>query len=290
MIQPPSPTGSFTFSAIGSDLPGVANTGTPLASFLLGQVQTFLDRSAATQIQERAHFQEYFVQDDWKVSDRLTVNPGLRYTLNFPSTEINGQTAVFNLQTQQLEYPGTNPVRPLKKNNFGPRLGAVYRVTDKTIAERRLRPDLDRDGGHHDAVHDADVSVSADGHAANARQHHPGVRAAERTDRRAGRATTPTAGLGQGVFAVDGNLGSGYAQQWNVSVQRELTTNTIVEVAYVGSKITHVGIPDSNLNQLTRRSAGARLRAARSACRIRTSASFRGRRRSATRRFRARSS
>src|SRR4029453_8503949 len=62
---------------------------------------------------------------------------------------------------------------------------------------------------------------------------------------------TPTAGLGQGVFAVDPPLGSGYVQQWNVSVQRELTTNTSVEVAYVGSKITHVGIPDSNLNQLT---------------------------------------
>ena len=41
VIQPPSPTGSFTFNALGSDLPGTANTGTPLASFLLGQVQTF---------------------------------------------------------------------------------------------------------------------------------------------------------------------------------------------------------------------------------------------------------
>ena len=67
------------------------------------------------------------------MSDRLTINAGLRYTLNFPSTEINGQTAVFNIQTRQLEYPGTEPVRPLKKNNFGPRLGAVYRLTDKTI-------------------------------------------------------------------------------------------------------------------------------------------------------------
>jgi hypothetical protein len=64
-------------------------------------------------------------------------------------------------------------------------------------------------------------------------------------------APTPTAGLGQGVFAVDGTLGSGYAQQWNVSVQRELTTNTTVEAAYVGSHIVHVGIPDSNLNQLS---------------------------------------
>jgi hypothetical protein len=47
------------------------------------------------------------------------------------------------------------------------------------------------------------------------------------------------------------NNGSGYAQQWNVSLQRELTTNTTVEAAYVGSHIVHVGIPDSNLNQLS---------------------------------------
>ena len=62
---------------------------------------------------------------------------------------------------------------------------------------------------------------------------------------------TPTAGIGQGVFAVDRDLGSGYVQQWNASVQRELTSNISLEVAYVGSKITHVGIPDTNLNQLT---------------------------------------
>src|SRR5262249_55812544 len=62
---------------------------------------------------------------------------------------------------------------------------------------------------------------------------------------------TPTAGLGQGVFTVNGALGSGYAQQWNVSVQRELMANTVVEVSYLGSKITKVGIPDSNFNQLT---------------------------------------
>src|SRR5262249_52473465 len=61
----------------------------------------------------------------------------------------------------------------------------------------------------------------------------------------------PTAGLGQGVFAVDATLGSGYAQQWNASIQRELSTNTTVEAAWVGSRITRVGIPDNNLNQLT---------------------------------------
>ena len=107
VIQPPSPTGSFTFNAIGSDLPGTRRTPARRSP---ASCSDRCRRSRSTcsrqQIQERARFQEYFIQDDWRVSDRLTVNPGLRYTLNFPSTEINGQTAVFNLETQQLEYPG----------------------------------------------------------------------------------------------------------------------------------------------------------------------------------------
>jgi len=250
VVQPPSPTGSFTFNALGSDLPGTANTGTPFASFLLGQVQLFSIDLQNAPIQERARFQEYFIQDDWKVSDRLTINPGLRYTLNFPSTEINGQTAVFNLQTRQLDYPGTNPVRPLKKDNFGPRLGAVYRLTEKTIVSSGYAVVWIEMAGIttpfttptfpflQTASQRALDTISP----AFVLRNGPSV---------APISPTATAGLGQGVFAVDETLGSGYVQQWNVSVQRELTANTTVEAAYVGSNITHVGIPDSNINQLS---------------------------------------
>ena len=77
------------------------------------------------------------IQDDWRLSDRVTINGGVRYTLNFPSTEENNQAAVFNLQTQQLEYLGRDgqprAARQLHKLNFGPRLGIVGRVTDKTV-------------------------------------------------------------------------------------------------------------------------------------------------------------
>jgi len=57
--------------------------------------------------------------------------------------------------------------------------------------------------------------------------------------------------IGQSVYTVDRGAGSGYVQQWNLAIQHAVTNNLSVEVAYVGSNIIHVGIPDSNLNQLT---------------------------------------
>ena len=250
VVQPPWPTGQFVFSTVGSDLPGVANTGNAFASFLLGQVQTFAIDLQQTDIQERARFQEYFIQDDWKVSDRLTINAGLRYTLNFPSTEINGQTAVFNTGTRQLEYPGTEPVRPLKWDNFGPRIGAVYRLTDKTIVSSGYGKVWIEMAGittpfttpNFPFLQDVSQRTLDNIAPAFVLSRGPTVTPVS---------LTPDAGLGQGVFAVDGTLGSGYAQQWNVSVQRELTANTAIEVSYLGSKITNIGIPDSNANQLT---------------------------------------
>lgn len=254
VLQPPSPTGSFQFTSLFTDLPGVPNTGSPLASFLLGQVQTFSIDLQQQEIRNRAHIQEYFVQDDWRITDRLTVNTGLRYTLNFPSTEENNQTAVFNLETQQLEFLGRdgNPrsARRLHKLNFGPRLGIVAQVTDRTVARAGYGVIWIEQAGittpfttpvfpflqtvsQRTLDNLTPAFVLANG---------PSI---------APIPLTPDAGLGQGVFAVDRNLGSGYVQQWNVAFQRSLSPNTSVEVAYVGSKITRVGVPDTNLNQLT---------------------------------------
>ncbi|HEY1496743.1 MAG TPA: hypothetical protein VGF49_19445, partial [Candidatus Solibacter sp.] len=63
-------------------------------------------------------------------------------------------------------------------------------------------------------------------------------------------APNPNSGLGQGVFGADRNNGSGYSQQWNFTIQKSLGSNWNVEVGYLGSKNTRLGIPDANINQL----------------------------------------
>ncbi|HYK91101.1 MAG TPA: carboxypeptidase regulatory-like domain-containing protein, partial [Acidobacteriota bacterium] len=254
IVQPPSPTGLFQFSNLFTDLPGTTGTGFPLASFLLGQVQTFSIDLQEKVIRPRAHIQEYYAQDDWKVNNRLTLNAGLRWTLNFPSTEVDNQGAIFNLRTQKLDYLGQNGFprsgRELHWPDFGPRLGLAYRASDKTVLRSAYSLIWIEQAGITtpfinpqfpflqsvsertlDSINPAFVLASG-----------PTVTPIP---------LTPDAGLGQGVFTVDRSLGSGYAQQWNLFFQRELARNLSFEIGYTGSKITHVGIPDTNVNQLT---------------------------------------
>ena len=82
---------------------------------------------------------------------------------NIPSTDADNQGAVFNLQTQQLEFLGQNgfgeSARRLHKLDFGPRLGIAYRFDDKTVVRAGYGVSLDRAGRHHHSFHDSAVSV-----------------------------------------------------------------------------------------------------------------------------------
>ena len=105
-ISPPNPTGAFGFTTTGTDQQGVANTGNAIASFLLGQVDNFQSICKPAKFDRETILRSTSRRDDWKVSPKLTLNLGARYTLHHPSTEVNNQGAVFNLDTQQLQYIG----------------------------------------------------------------------------------------------------------------------------------------------------------------------------------------
>lgn len=259
VLQPPSPTGNYQFTSIftaglAANGATMANTGHSFASFLLGQVGRFsLDAQPET-ISPRARIAEFFLQDDWRVSRRLTLNPGVRYTLNFPSTVVGDRGAVFNLATQKLDLLGANgagrSARDLEKKNFAPRMGMAYTVTDSFVMRAGygmtwieqagittpfttpLFPFIQTVGQQTlDNVNPAFVLSQG-----------PTVRV---------QTAGSDAGLGQGVFGVQRNNGSGYAQQWNVTLQRTFGSYWSVEAGYLGSKLTRMGVPDVNLNQLT---------------------------------------
>ena len=254
ITQPPSPTGQFRFSTLFTDLPGKAGTGNSLASFLLGQVETFSIDIQGKQIQPRASIQEYYVQDDWKATSRLTINAGLRYTLNFPSTEATNQGAVFDLKSQQLNYLGVDgnsrAARELNWLDFGPRIGIAYQLHPATVLRGGYGLIWFEQAGittpfttpQFPFLQSVGQRTLDNINPAFVLQNGPSVSPIP---------LTPDAGLGQGVFSVDPSRGSGYSQQWNMAVQHQFSSTVTIELGYSGNKITNLGVPDVNLNQLT---------------------------------------
>ena len=257
-FAPPNPTGSFQFTTTGTDLQsaaGSATGGNAFASFLLGQVDTFnIDLQRRT-IRPRDYIHEFFAQDDWRVNSRLTLNLGARWTLHMPSTETHNQGAVFNLATQKLDYLGVNgnprTARELHWANVAPRVGFAFLAHPNTVVRSGFGiVFIDQSGittpfttPQYPFIQNVQQKTS-DGYAG-------AFTLAGGPTAIAPIAFTPDAGLGQSVYTANRKLGSGYVEQWNLAVQQGVTNNLSFEVAYVGSHIVHVGIPDQNLNQLT---------------------------------------
>lgn len=253
-VAPPNPTGAFAFTVTGTNQQGVTGTGNAFASFLLGQIDNFQIDLQESRIRPRDYIQEFYLQDDWRVTNRLTLNLGARWTLHHPSTELNDQGAVFNLETQQLDYLGKNgfprSARELHYDNVAPRIGLAFMLTPKAVVRSGYGiVFIDQSGittpfttPQFPFIQNVQQRTLDNVNAAFVLSNGPNV---------APIPLTPDAGLGQSVYTANRKSGSGYSQQWNLAVQRQITNNLSFEVAYVGSHIVHVGIPDSNLNQLT---------------------------------------
>jgi hypothetical protein len=259
IVQPASPTGNFQFTNIftGGLTPAgsvTANTGSSFASFLIGQVGRFSIDAQPEVLKPRAKIAEFFLQDDWRLNRRLTLSLGVRYTLNFPSTVVNDRGAVFNLGTQKLDYLGaaglSRSARELEKTNFAPRAGLAVLLTDSLVL---------RSGYGLTWIEQAGITtpfttplfpfIQTLGQQTLDNLNPAFVLSRGPTVQP--QTANPDAGLGQGVFGAQRGNGSGYAQQWNLTLQKTFGQNWSVETGYLGSKLTRLGVPDANLNQLT---------------------------------------
>jgi hypothetical protein len=232
--------GGFTFSGIF--------TGNAAADFLLGTAQTL---SISTPQLEQAgieHNTFYFFQDDWRINRRLTLNVGLRYELAFPWYQPNNywgsfisgeQSQVYKNAPKGLVFPGDpgvpNGLIQTDANNFAPRVGFAYDVAgDGKTAIR----------GGFGVFYDA-ITANIIQNGTQPFRYSYGINAPySLTDPLRGLPTLPSGvNLSNPTFSTvpppgltypSPTLRTPYTMQYNLTVQRQLLHDTVLEVAYVG--------------------------------------------------------
>ncbi len=114
-----------------------ANNLYNLADFLFGARNQYdLNNSIIIKLHQRMHFA--YIQDDFKLSPKLTLNVGLRYEFATPQWEDQNRLGNFDPSTRTLLQATDGSIydRALidpDRNNFAPRLGFAYQVKDKTV-------------------------------------------------------------------------------------------------------------------------------------------------------------
>lgn len=143
-------TGNYSFT--GEITNATHNGGNPinaLADFLLGKVKTSGYALPQPPAGRRNYNLGAFVQDDWKVTPRLTLNLGVRYEYESPMTSSNNIYSRVDPATGQVLFAGINASASLNleadKLNFAPRVGFAYSIYAEDGDSIRLRDFLRRD-------------------------------------------------------------------------------------------------------------------------------------------------
>lgn len=252
--NPTNASGEFSFGPLQTGISTAGNTGHPFASFLLGQGSGFQLLPGVSTYLSFPSYDVYF-QDDFKITKRLTLNFGVRYEPAFHFVEKYNRLTHFNPQRRLLDFAGEdgNPRHFYKNdwNNLGPRFGLAYRWNDSTVirmgygmyfssAPVASNPGTPLEAPFPYARSFALIAPAFPSLPLFVLSRFPG---GETTFDRTGRSA------GENVH-FDRSSRSPYMQSWNFSIQREVRRNLALDLAYAGTKGTHVYTPGGNLNQL----------------------------------------
>jgi hypothetical protein len=249
-----NPRGSFTFTGfstakytvdpVTNKLVATPGTGYDFADFLLGLPQ----QNAAQFSQKSYNFNgngyNLFIQDDWRVRGKLTINFGLRYEYISPLSEASGQlvnldaapgfTAVAPVQPNQIGpftgvFPGTlvNPDR----NNFAPRIGIAWSPLKKTVLRGGYGVNYNL-GQYNSIVQQLALqppfAITETNTASIANLNFLSLQ------------NIVAPAVVTNNFGVDRNYRLGYTQTWNTNVQQELPKGLMLNLDYTGTKGTRL--------------------------------------------------
>jgi hypothetical protein len=267
-----SSAGDFTFNARSTNLPGYSSeTGHAFASFVLGAVNNASRNVIELSSGFRQPYHAFYVMDDWKFSNKLTFNVGLRWEVIPPFYEVTNRMSFIDLDATNPDannLPGAlvfaDRVNDTYWKMIGPRFGFAYRMMDKVVIRGGYAitntPPIRNDwgyGGTFTRGFDSGIPVRqgtspsgfVDDPAMYLDQPYPSLGA-----------PLPNTDPSQANFedvtttARDANR-PGYVQNWNLTVQYELPGQTVLEAAYIGNKGTRLwggngGVGQSQINGL----------------------------------------
>ncbi len=267
IYQPADPRGSMGFGPQFTDNAGAPGTGgSGFASLLTGQPDGG-NINNLNNVDYLRHNYALFAQDDWRVTPKLTLNLGLRYEYFSPVYERFNAQANFNPSTGQLDIPsnenvsltpilaGILPVNHTAsdalvdsdKNNFGPRVGLAYQATSRLVL--RSASGIFYNGEENGPYSNPSpgfnppffVSQSFTG-PCSLPSYNPAAQDCSvpgiSTLSQGFPATSLTDPNTPNLFSIDPGIRTPYTIQWHATVQYQLTKNSLLEIAYVGSKST----------------------------------------------------
>jgi hypothetical protein len=250
-LDVPGLRGSMNFDG-GRTSNNTSATGIGLADFLLGYPQQAQLTNLAV-VDSRLKMFSGFVQDDWKVTPKFTMNLGLRY--DFATWPYEGADRLTNLDpvtglrfTPANSQVGKSLVKP-DKNNFAPRIGFVYQLTSKTVLRAgygRFYMMFERAGSEDQLGLNLPWLVNNVATAASTTQTANNIRLVTGFNL----SLDPSAATVTNVRlrAVNPEAVDPSVDQWNFGVQRQLPGNMVATFDYVGTKGTHLSTL-RNLNQ-----------------------------------------
>ena len=252
--QQQNPRGSFVFTgaatqAGGSSSSGGASTatGSDLADFLLGIPDTSAISFGNPDKYLRQSVYDLYFTDDWRLLPELSINAGIRWDYGAPITELFGRLA--NLDASQgfnsvAAVLGSNPKGPVTgmayprslvrpdRHGIEPRIGISWRpIPASTLVVR----------AGYGIYDDTSVYLTA---AEQMAEQAPFATSLSQANSSACPLTLANGfqhctGGASDTFAIDPNLRVGYAQNWQLSVQRDLPWALVVTATYLGTKGTH---------------------------------------------------
>jgi hypothetical protein len=267
-------TGSFTFAGATRD-PGAQVFQQAWANFLLGRVATFSQSSADLAPNLRMNGLEFYAQDDWRVTDRFTLNIGLRWSDFFQPYDKAGLLSNFSTAAyNQSQAPRIDPLTGNLVPNTGNRInGMIYNEanvpaggTPSPFGDKVGNEDhqnwAPRIGFAWDVFGTGRTSVRAGygmfydtqlvgTYVQNVFANPPFNLSSTFTG---GTFENPTAGtpvVSAAPLTVRGTplpYKTPYSQQWSFDIQQQIAQDFVATIGYVGSKGTNLlGIVDLNL-------------------------------------------